>query len=450
MMFYLLLKSMSSLLASLDGRVTRSARRAAEAAAEGSAKKVKTNSTPRKHVPDPILARPPVKLETRLIRLQSPEQLDLAVQLVNTIREDRPHMAAKLSKLLPYHQSDLSRRVWHASVISERTHVWAVRELRDNALVGVIWFERNMQKFGDKMQVVGSIDVLWVSPAFRKFGLGSSLVQGIFLRYPAVEVWTAFASQAAKDFGLHRFWKKNGFTESAAEVGKTSLDGFFVRTAATALHCRLAKRRSGIHIKESPYQEDAKDLVPSEFVEYHNELMSLSKNGVLGNDCGGGCFCPPGEDEIWRKAIVGVVEDWLPKKSFLSEFKWWLGLLDKRPVLSYENGGIICNDFLKFRQENEPEVQVLAGFKIAFKSDKLNGIISAKGSKYSLVSLGGEAARIRDCGEINKPVNVNFELAGVWFPNSKSVDRKLLVFYIALQKTGVAIRKGDELVCASS
>ena len=42
---------------------------------------------------------------------------------------------------------------------------------------------------------------------------------------------------------------------------------------------------------------------------------------------------------------------------------------------------------------------------------------------------------------------MTFELTGVWMPHADAPDRRLLLFYVALQRSGVAIRLGDELLC---
>lgn len=49
--------------------------------------------------------------------------------------------------------------------------------------------------------------------------------------------------------------------------------------------------------------------------------------------------------------------------------------------------------------------------------------------------------------EGGKRSNVTFELTGVWIPNSEAADRRLLLFYVALQKPSVSIKTGDELLC---
>jgi len=49
-------------------------------------------------------------------------------------------------------------------------------------------------------------------------------------------------------------------------------------------------------------------------------------------------------------------------------------------------------------------------------------------------------------GEGKRP-NVTFELTAVWMPNVDAPDRRLLLFYVALQRSGVAIKAGDELLC---
>jgi len=46
-----------------------------------------------------------------------------------------------------------------------------------------------------------------------------------------------------------------------------------------------------------------------------------------------------------------------------------------------------------------------------------------------------------------KRANVTFELVGVWVPNEAAPNRRLLLFYVALQKVNISIRVGDELLC---
>ena len=57
-----------------------------------------------------------------------------------------------------------------------------------------------------------------------------------------------------------------------------------------------------------------------------------------------------------------------------------------------------------------------------------------------------EISRFFRC-EGGKRANVTFELTGVWLPNAEAEDRRLLLFYVALQKPSIAIKSGDELLC---
>ena len=338
--------------------------------------------------------------------------MQLGLGLVDEMKIDRPHMAAKLSKLLSYEPNDSSRRKWHESVEKEMTHIWALK-LTTGEFVGVLWFERNFKK----TEIVGGIDVLWVSPHHRKGGFGSHLVQSVILRYPEISTWTAFASQAQKDFGLHGFWRKNGFTEIAEDVGKTTLDGFFVRTAETGEKCRLSKRR--ILAPAVPEVQPPRDgrwtSASLEISEKINRLVvdlrSTAIAGVLGDErnCAGGCLCPPGEEKIWENSIKGVLESFRPKKSFIAEFRWWLGLLTNKPEIFDRGNRLVAGVEFRGRPESEVELQVLAGYRIEFwpeswgdaplEKANVHGVVTAKGSKFKMVLVGGLAAKIRDTDE---------------------------------------------------
>ena len=371
-------------------------------------------SSKRRRAPEPnaIVARPQTRAETRLLRLHSPQTVQLGLGLVDEMKIDRPHMAAKLSKLLSYEPNDSSRRKWHESVENEMTHIWALK-LTTGEFVGVLWFERNFKK----TEIVGGIDVLWVSPHHRKGGFGSHLVQSVILRYPEISTWTAFASQAQKDFGLHGFWRKNGFTEIAEDVGKTTLDGFFVRTAETGEKCRLSKRR--ILAPAVPEVQPPRDgrwtSASLEISEKINRLVvdlrSTAIAGVLGDErnCAGGCLCPPGEEKIWENSIKGVLESFRPKKSFIAEFRWWLGLLTNKPEIFDRGNRLVAGVEFRGRPESEVELQVLAGYRIEFwpeswgdaplEKANVHGVVTAKGSKFKMVLVGGLAAKIRDTDE---------------------------------------------------
>jgi len=359
-------------------------------------------------------ARPQTRSESRLIRLHSPQTVSMGLSLVEEMKIDRPHMAAKLSKLLSYELKDSSRRRWHDSVENEITHIWALK-LSQGDFVGVVWFEKNFNKEG----LVGAIDVLWISPNHRKGGFGSHLIQSVILRYPEILTWTAFASQAQRDLGLHSFWRKNGFTEIAEDVGKTTLDGFFVRTAATGDRCRLSKRRilapqAELRPPVEPTDgrwTSANPEISDKISAMCTELRTFTLTGVLGDEknCAGGCLCPPGEEKIWAAAVKGVVEDLKPKKEFVAEFKWWLGLLTNKPDLADRGNKVISSKELRARAESDVELQELAGYKIEFwpenwgdgilEKSNVFGVVTAKGSKFKMVLVGGLASRIRDTDE---------------------------------------------------
>ena len=407
--------------------------------------------------------------ETRLVRLVSRQTTDIGLALVERMKRDRPHMAAKLSKLLPYLPGDSTQRLWHPGVESGTTQVWGLRVQSTEEYVGVLWADvqkrqksNSPKRQAPNLELVGAIEVLWVAPEYRSFGYGSLIVQSVILRCPEIETWTAFASQGVRDVGLHTFWRKNGFTESAQEVGRTTLDGFFVRTAATAERCMRAKRRPATStVLDSPPRWSAREILctlPESVREEYDALIAISKSGVFGDErnCAGGCFCPPGEDELWAKAVPGVVENLKPKKTFTAEFKWWRGLFSGKPKLEDRNGKVYAGSDFFAKTDQEPDLQVLAGFRLGFWSDNdaalektdTHGVVAAQGSKYKMILLGGEAAKIRDLEEagFQGKANVSFELVGLWVPNREAQEKRLLLIYLALQRAGVAIKIGEELL----
>ena len=153
----------------------------------------------------------------RLHRLPATEEsVGIALSIADRMKIDRPHMAAKLLKLLPY-DAKMTRH-WGDSVKSGQTAVWTLPLAKDGLhgvdMGGILWLEISRRGSAqstnkDRPDTIGAIEVLWVDPSCRKFGLGSLLVQGVLTRHPEVTTWTAFASQAARDVGLSAFWRKN-------------------------------------------------------------------------------------------------------------------------------------------------------------------------------------------------------------------------------------------------
>ena len=163
---------------------------------------------------------------TRAVRLSSGDaSLEFAEHIYDIMKLDRPHMAVRLSKLMPKLADD--ERHWSKDVVDNHVHIWALKVQSGslNRFVAIIWFE-----------VVGPtahIEVLWTDPKFRQFGFGTQLVQNVLVRYPSIHKWTAFTSRdMKKDAGVHKFWTKNGFFQESLEVGKVNQDGFFIRNAA--------------------------------------------------------------------------------------------------------------------------------------------------------------------------------------------------------------------------
>jgi GNAT superfamily N-acetyltransferase len=379
------------------------------------------------------------QVNAKMVRLTaSKNTIQIAVDLVEVIKQDRPHMAAKFLKLLPY--SGEMTRQWSEDVAKDKTHVWSLRLSSGiGQYVGLLWFDI-------KEPGIGGIDVLWIHPEYRKYGLGSMLVQGVILRYPEIRTWTAFASQATKDTGLVQFWRKNGFSELNHEQcrsSNSSLDGFFVRTEITGSNCRLAKRRIAKPQQHSISLEKSDECLL--------EMLSNYRTGVLAfeKDCNGGCLVPVGEEEIWKSVVPSILENYRPKRGFENEFKWWKGFLRDAPYLVLKQNGVFAGTDLIARGESDLEIQVLAGFRIDFVLNVASDaeiIASHERSKYSLVVTGGDAARIRSTGDSDKRVNTVYELIGVWLPNSKDKQKRLVLFYLALQKSGISIKTGEELV----
>jgi len=193
-------------------------------------------------------------VETRAVRLTADTaSLESAVSLLEIMKLDRPHMAMRLSKLVPKTSDD--ERNWSVPVLEDRVHLWALKAVHGSLskLVAVIWFElvggvssaqqpqkKDVLSTDSRNPTTAHIEVLWTRPDIRQCGFGSRLVQSVLVRYPGISKWTAFTSRdMKKDAGVHKFWKKNGFFQESLEVGKVNQDGFFVRNSAT----ETSKRR---------------------------------------------------------------------------------------------------------------------------------------------------------------------------------------------------------------
>ena len=196
---------------------------------------------------------------TRAVKLSSGDaSLEAAESIYEDMKHDRPHMAARLSKLMPKISDD--ERRWSADIVRERVHIWALKAFPGSSTeyVAVMWFELVGPRA--KKEVVSSsssvsalpdgisstdgttahIEVLWTNPKYRQFGFGTQLVQSVLVRYPNISKWTAFTSRdMKKDAGVHKFWKKNGFVQDTLEIGNVNQDGFFVRNAEV----QISKRR---------------------------------------------------------------------------------------------------------------------------------------------------------------------------------------------------------------
>ena len=189
---------------------------------------------------------------TRAVRLSSGDSsLDAATSIYEDMKCDRPHMAARLSKLMPKVSDE--KREWSMDIKKEKVHVWALKAYPGSSarFVAIIWFELvgpkgrkdNASTASTSSTSSGSwndgtdgttahIEVLWTHPSCRQFGFGTQLVQNVLVRYPTISKWTAFTSRdMKKDAGVHKFWKKNGFFQESLEVGNVNQDGFFIRNA---------------------------------------------------------------------------------------------------------------------------------------------------------------------------------------------------------------------------
>lgn len=191
--------------------------------------------------------------DTRAVQLTAdPISLGASEEIYERMKIDRPHMAARLSKLMPKQADD--GRKWSDDVSRGRVHIWALKATQGvlNTFVAVMWFELvghspipTIQKKDSLSATPGDpstahVEVLWAHPDHRQCGFGSRLVQSVLVRYPSVLKWTAFTSRdMKKDPGVNRFWKKNGFYQDTLEVGKVNQDGFFIRNQAI----ETAKRR---------------------------------------------------------------------------------------------------------------------------------------------------------------------------------------------------------------
>lgn len=198
---------------------------------------------------------------TRAVRLSSGDaSLEFAEYIYDIMRLDRPHMAARLSKLMPKLADD--ERHWNKDVVNDHVHIWALKVQcgSSSRFVAIVWFEMVEQRRDSASSSSNSssgsgvcgptahIEVLWTDPRFRQFGFGTQLVQNVLVRYPKVHKWTAFTSRdMKKDAGVHKFWIKNGFFQESLEVGKVNQDGFFIRNAAL----QTSKRR---RIQTEPFQ----------------------------------------------------------------------------------------------------------------------------------------------------------------------------------------------------
>jgi len=189
---------------------------------------------------------------TRAVKLSSGDaSLEAAESIYDDMKTDRPHMAARLSKLMPKISDD--ERHWSSDIVKDRVHIWALKAFPGSSTeyVAVMWFELvGPRTRKDSSQPVGSvsaalpdgvssndgttahIEVLWTNPKYRQYGFGTQLVQSVLVRYPNISKWTAFTSRdMKKDAGVHKFWKKNGFFQESLEIGNVNQDGFFVRNA---------------------------------------------------------------------------------------------------------------------------------------------------------------------------------------------------------------------------
>ena len=209
-------------------------------------------------------------VETRVVRLTTDStSLESAESLYESMKVDRPHMAMRLSKLIPKMSDDA--RKWSEAVLEDRVHIWALKVVHGSLtkLVAVIWFElvggdpnppqtmkKDLLSSNNRNPTTAHIEVLWTRPNLRQYGFGSRLVQSVLVRYPGISKWTAFTSRdMKKDAGVHKFWKKNGFFQESLEVGKVNQDGFFVRNTGNQPFKRRRVPTQVFGINELPPQE---------------------------------------------------------------------------------------------------------------------------------------------------------------------------------------------------
>jgi ribosomal protein S18 acetylase RimI-like enzyme len=204
--------------------------------------------------------------ETRAVHLTADSMsLDAAEKIYDVMKLDRPHMAARLSKLMPKQTDD--GRKWSDDVTRGRVHVWALKATQGilSKFVAIIWFElvghSPIPTITKKDSISDSpgnpktahIEVLWTHPDHRQCGFGSRLVESILIRYPGVTKWTAFTSRdMKKDPGVNKFWKKNGFNQDTIEVGKVNQDGFFIRNSALETTKRRRVQTQIFRFEEEP------------------------------------------------------------------------------------------------------------------------------------------------------------------------------------------------------
>ena len=203
--------------------------------------------------------------DTRAVRLTTDTlSLESAEDIYEIMKMDRPHMAVRLSKLMPKMADDA--RQWSKDVLSDHVHIWALKAVQgsQSKFVAIIWFElvggeKNPRQPGKKDNLSDSnltpttahIEVLWTHPKFRQFGFGTRLVQSVLVRYPGILKWTAFTSRdMKKDAGVNKFWIKNGFYQESIEVGKVNQDGFFIRNAGLSSSKRRRVQTQMFEIKD--------------------------------------------------------------------------------------------------------------------------------------------------------------------------------------------------------
>lgn len=217
---------------------------------------------------------------TRVVRIASGDaSLVAAESIYEDMKSDRPHMAGRLSKLMPKMSDDIRR--WGKDVISEHVHIWALKAHAGSkaGYVAIMWFElvetSVSRKSIDTMSVSSTsssstsvpntnngltahIEVLWTHPLCRQFGFGTQLVQSVLVRYPQVSKWTAFTSRdMKKDAGVHKFWIKNGFHQESLEIGKVNQDGFFIRNTEVQSSKRRRVQTKVFQILDAPIRKQS-------------------------------------------------------------------------------------------------------------------------------------------------------------------------------------------------